>query len=652
MFNALTGLNQKTANYPGVTTEIAAGQFTHNNTTFTIADLPGTYSLFPKSLDEEVACKSCVDNFDRDKQYDIIAIVIDACNLKRHLLLATQIIDLKKPCILILNMFDEAQKEKILIDTAELEKQLGIPVFPVNSRNKEGLQKLKDNISKAHISSNIFFSNSNLSRLNPKLSNFCDLIAYQFETTDLKEKEHVHQIEINDSINRFKNINYIFSKCVQQKNQASSSLTKQLDTFFLNKIFGLLFFLFINFILFQLIFYLAEWPTQFIEFLFSKGTSFIAEILPKGEINDLIVNGLLAGISGIVVFVPQIALLFMFIGILEDSGYMSRASYMLDSVMKKIGINGKSIIPIISSVACAVPSIMGTRTISNWKERIITILIIPLVSCSARLPVYTLIISILFNKQSMIGPFNIQGLALMFLYLLGFASAFIAAICLNFFIKSNEKKYFVIELPKYRIPFIKNTITMVITKVKTFLFDAGKIILAISIVLWFLSNHGSSQQFDTTKTQLTQNNTFNKDSLKSKILEESYAGVLGKKIEPIIKPLGFDWKIGIALITSFAAREVFVGTMATIYSCGSGNNKNQTLREQLMSQKDYKTNKPIFTPAVCWSLLIFYAFALQCMSTIAVTYRETKHWKWPAIQLIYISVLAYTASLLVFHFLN
>jgi ferrous iron transport protein B len=383
---------------------------------------------------------------------------------------------------------------------------------------------------------------------------------------------------------------------------------------------------------------------------FAEFMNWVATALPKGQVNDLMVNGILAGVSGIIVFIPQIALLFFFIALLEYTGYMARASFILDKVMRRFGLNGKSVIPMISSVACAVPSIMGARTITNWKDRTITILVTPFISCSARLPVYTLLISILFVDQQTFGVFNYQGLVLMGLYILGFVTALSASFLLKYILKTSEKSYFIMELPVYRMPQWQNVFLLVFNKVKMFLFDAGKIILAISIVLWFLTSHAPGNRFNELQANAEVNHISDVD-LNAQKLEVSYAGILGKKMEPVIAPLGFDWKIGIALITSFAAREVFVGTMATIYSAGDAEN-TETLREKLVSEKNFETQKPVYSNAVCWSLLIFYAFAMQCMSTLATTYRETKHWKWPAIQLIFMTGLAYLSSLVIFNSLN
>lgn len=655
LFNSLTGLHQKTGNYAGVTVDKHFGSCHYKNYKFNITDLPGTYSLFPKSIDEEVACKALLNQ--HQENIEVVVIVVDASNLKRHLLLATQIIDLKKPCVLALNMIDEAQKNNITIYQEELEKILGIKVVALNSRQKLGIPKLKEAITLATVSDSVFYELDKLNTLLPDFNSYEQVVGSQFSETGTI-KEQIKTFELNDSVARFSKINYIAAKCLKQPEQLHKNITQKLDGIFTHKYLGFAFFLLVLFIVFQFIFFIAEYPMTWIEEGFAYLMNLTANALPQGQLSDLLVNGVLAGISGIVVFVPQIALLFFFIAILEDTGYMARASFILDKLMRRFGLNGKSVIPMMSGVACAVPSIMSTRTIMNWKERVITILVTPFISCSARLPVYTLLIGMMYANSETYGFFNYQGIVLMGLYLLGFAAALISAIVLKYVLQSKEKSYFIMELPVYRKPQWQTVGLLVFDKVKVFLFDAGKIIMAISIVLWFLTSHSPGNEF--AKIDLEYRNAINNaDSLKNifttqmqaKKLEASYAGILGKQIEPIIKPLGFDWKIGIALITSFAAREVFVGTMATIYSSGDSENI-ETLREKLTQQKNYKTQEPVYNNAVCWSLLVFYAFAMQCMSTLATTYRETKHWKWPFIQLMFMSGVAYLSSLAVYFALS
>ena len=646
LFNSMTGLHQKTGNYAGVTVDKHYGSYKHKNQEFKVTDLPGTYSLYPKSLDEEVACRALLSV---DEKIDVVVIVADASNLKRHLLLATQLIDLKMPCVLALNMIDEAAKNNTVIYYEELEKLIDIPVIPINSRSKEGIQELKEAITRAKISDTVFYNFEKQKQLFPQIDSYQTLIQLALDTK--KEQPHaIKEFELNDNLHRFSKINYMVAKCIKQPEKLNKNLTQKLDTFFTHKIFGFAFFFLVLFVIFQFIFYVAEYPMTWIEEGFAYLMNTVAVSLPKGQLSDLLVNGVLAGISGIVVFVPQISLLFFFIAILEDTGYMARASFILDKVMRKFGLNGKSVIPMISSVACAVPSIMSTRTITNWKDRMITILVTPLISCSARLPVYTLLISMMFAKDKSIGILNYQGLVLMGMYLLGFGAALLAALILKHVLKTTEKSYFIMELPVYRKPQWQTVAMLVFDKVKVFLFDAGKIILAISIVLWFLTSHAPGDAFEKLESNAVATNLQEAD-LNAQKLEASYAGILGKKMEPVIKPLGFDWKIGIALITSFAAREVFVGTMATIYSSGDSEN-TETLREKLIAEKNFETQLPAYSSAVCWSLMIFYVFAMQCMSTLATTYRETKHWKWPAIQLVFMTGLAYLSSLLVYNILN
>lgn len=646
LFNSMTGLHQKTGNYAGVTVDKHYGSYKHKNQVFKVTDLPGTYSLYPKSLDEEVACRALLS---ADEKIDVVVIVADASNLKRHLLLATQLIDLKMSCVLALNMIDEAAKNNTVIYYEELEKLIDIPVIPINSRSKEGIQELKEAITRAKISDTVFYNFEKQKQLFPQIDSYHTLIQLALDTK--KEQPHaIKEFELNDNLHRFSKINYMVAKCIKQPEKLNKNLTQKLDTFFTHKVFGFAFFFLVLFVIFQFIFYVAEYPMTWIEEGFAYLMNTVAVSLPKGQLSDLLVNGVLAGISGIVVFVPQIALLFFFIAILEDTGYMARASFILDKVMRKFGLNGKSVIPMISSVACAVPSIMSTRTITNWKDRMITILVTPLISCSARLPVYTLLISMMFAKDKSIGILNYQGVVLMGMYLLGFGAALLAALILKYVLKTTEKSYFIMELPVYRKPQWQTVAMLVFDKVKVFLFDAGKIILAISIVLWFLTSHAPGDAFEKLESNAVATNLSEAD-LNAQKLEASYAGILGKKMEPVIKPLGFDWKIGIALITSFAAREVFVGTMATIYSSGDSEN-TETLREKLIAEKNFETQLPAYSSAVCWSLMIFYVFAMQCMSTLATTYRETKHWKWPAIQLVFMTGLAYLSSLVIYNVLS
>lgn len=652
LFNGLTGLKQKTGNYAGVTVDRLEGQtiYSWNDQHYelSVIDLPGVYSLFPKSNDEEIACKTLVNP---DEKIDVVVIVADATNLKRNLLLATQLIDLKFKTVLALSMIDEANSQHIKIDRIGLQNTLGVEVVPIDSRKQIGFNKLKEAIVNAKISDSFFYDiNSTF---------LSDHKTYKgFIVSALSDPTDAH-VENADKMYRYNTINYMVAKFVKSPEQLSrKEITSKIDAVTTHKVFGYLVLLAVLFLVFQFIFFISETPMNWIEKFFLQMGDLVKTHLPPGQLNDLIVNGIIAGISGVVMFVPQIAFLFLFIGFLEDSGYMARASFIMDKIMRRFGLNGKSVIPLISGTACAVPSIMATRTISNLKERLITIFILPLISCSARLPVYTLLIAVLYPDGKFLGIFNSKGLVLFMLYMLGFAVTLVTAWVLKRLVKIKETSFFVMELPVYRWPQPKNIGIMVYTKVKVFIREAGKIILAISIVLWFLSSHGFTKTYTELKSQkqvlesgmAKPNTKLEIKKIETQLLEHSFIGNLGHVIEPVIKPLGFDWKIGIALITSFAAREVFVGTMATIYQ-SEDNENTEGIKQKLLNEKDELGNLR-YTRAVCWSLLLFYAFAMQCMSTIAVVKRETKSWKWVFAQLIFMSGLAYASAFAAYQLLS
>lgn len=694
LFNALTGLNQKTGNFPGVTVDkklgivklykSATSTSTNNLVTAEFIDLPGTYSLYPKSIDERVAF-DVLCNPDNEDHPDIAIIVADASNLKRNLFLVSQIIDLKIPVLLALNMMDLVEKEGDIIDTIRLSERLGVKVLRVSARSREGVEELKQALLKPITVPQYDFID--IKKLAPDLTekiatvikvnsdfaafqiihNFSEISYFDHHPQKKKQVESIintHNVDVSklqsqETVERYKVINRVVEECITHQSAVKTeSFTHKLDKVLTHRIWGYVIFLAILFLLFQTIFFLASYPMDWIERLFILLSDVAINKLPPSELTNLFVNGVLAGLGGIVVFVPQIALLFAFIAILEDTGYMARVSFIMDKLMRKFGLNGRSVIPLVSGIACAIPAIMSTRTMSNWKERLITILVTPLMSCSARLPVYTLLISLVVPSNKTFFFFNYQGLVLMGLYLIGFIAAMIAAFIMQQILKAKERSYFIMELPVYRSPQWRNVGLTIFDKVKSFLFDAGKIIVAISIILWFLSSHGPGDSFKNiekkyTSSEMAVNGTTPDMHIKiaSEQLEASYAGILGKKIEPFIAPLGFDWKIGIALITSFAAREVFVGTMATIYSSGDSDN-TQTLREKMLQEKNPKTGLPQFSIAVGFSLMVFYAFAMQCVSTLAVVYRETKHWKWAAIQFTFMSALAYLSSLVIYHLLK
>ncbi len=674
LFNILTGLNQKVGNFPGVTVEKKTGKCRIENEEVEIIDLPGTYSLHPKSIDEEVTLSVICDP--SNKYYpDLTVIVADASNLKRSLLLCSQVIDLNRPCVLALNMMDLVRENKIEINVNLLSSKLGIDVIEINARGNEGINELKNSLSnKAELKTNTFFNvetlnltylqelkslikveNSYLTHLISMHHQAIPSIAKNKETTERitsvlkKEKIDKSRLQAHETIKRYKQINEIIQTCVKDERKIKADrLTQKLDAIITHKVWGFVSFLALLFLIFQFIFSFSAYPMQWIEDGFALISEIIKNNLPEGAVNDLITEGIISGLGGIFVFIPQIAFLFAFIAILEDTGYMARVSFILDRIMRKFGLNGRSVIPLISGAACAVPSVMSTRTIANWKERIITILVIPLISCSARLPVYTLLIALVIPQKNLWGLINYQGLALFSLYLIGFSAAIFSAYIFKLILKSKERSFFIMEMPVYRAPRWGTVALTMVEKVKVFLFDVGKVIISISIILWVLSSYAPGNSFEMIDEKYAgQENVEN--IIAAEKLEASYAGMFGKAIEPAIKPLGFDWKIGIALITSFAAREVFVGTMATIYSVGTDDEKS--LREKMQHDTTLNGEK-IYSLATGISLLLFYVFALQCMSTIAVVYRETGHWKWPLIQFVYMSALAYFSSLIAYQLLS
>jgi len=645
LFNSLTGLNQKTGNYAGVTVDKLEGVFNHNynSTTYKInvIDLPGTYSLYPKSIEEEVTTNYLLNN-----SIDVVVVVLDSSNLERNLLIATQVIDLKIKVIFVFNFYDEVTKQNITINVPELEKAFDTKIICTDSRSKNGIEDLKNQIINAQISK----------------AHFYDINSEGFKTIEYKEilKNKNSILENSDKLHRLKTINYLVKKHITQPNDLLlKTKTKKIDKIITHPFFGYLILLLILFIVFQFIFYMAELPMNWIENSFLLLQNFCSQALPNNKITDLLINGVIPGISGVFMFIPQIAILFCFIFILEDSGYMARASFIMDKLMRKFGLSGKSVIPLISGTACAVPSIMATRSISNTKERLITIFVLPLISCSARLPIYTLFIAMLYPNDKLLGFINAQGLVLFAFYLLGFVLTVIVGFIASKIIKNKETSFYLMELPIYRKPKFSTLLIQVFTKVKVFVVDAGKIIFSLSIILWFLTAHSPGIAITKLNEQqnkiLLENSQQNVDSLIKNIehqkLESSYLGIIGKSIEPVIKPLGFNWKIGIAILSSFAAREVFVGTMSTIYQSNNDDGEMQSIKEKLNKEINADGTKS-YSPATCWSLLIFYAIALQCMSTVAIVKRESKSWWFSIFQFVIFTLLAYVASYITYQLLT
>jgi len=688
LFNTLTGLNQKVGNFPGVTVDKKTGICTlRNDTQVHIIDLPGTYSLYPKSADEQVAYEVLLNRQHADRP-DMAVVIADASNLKRNLLLCTQIMDLNIPVVIALSMVDIAKTKGIVIDTAELQRQLGVPVVAINPRRNRGIDELKRNIEalQKQKSSGTHTGFINIEQLcGPWIRdirqvsdaesdyaalhiccNYAELpfinAAQRIQIGAILGEAGFHKSKIQgeEILQRYRRIADILKHSVVEENPKQKALfSERLDKTLLHPFWGNLILLLVLFLLFQSIFSLSSYPMDWVEKGFSLLSTWLTGVLPPGLLTDLLVNGLLAGLSGIAVFIPQIMILFGFITILEDTGYMARISFLTDRMMRSVGLNGRSVMPLISGMACAVPAIMAARTIQNRKERLITIMVTPLMSCSARLPVYTILIGLVIPERTFLGFFNLQGLVLMGLYLLGFAMALLVSKIMDFFIKVKEKTYFLMELPVYRAPRWKNVGITMVEKAKVFVTDAGKVILVISMLLWALSTFGPPAQMKalnekyTTliRLQPTREAQLNNEWATEK-LEHSFAGIMGHAIEPVIRPLGYDWKIGIALITSFAAREVFVGTMATLYSVGvSGDQAEASLREKLHAAKR-PDGSPVYTLGTGVSLLLFYVFAMQCMSTMAIVKRETRSWKFPAIQFAYMAVLAYVFAFIAYQSLS
>ena len=682
LFNQLTGLNQKVGNYPGVTVDKKEGVSKLSATqNAIITDLPGTYSINPTSIDESIVLKTLLKK-DIKESPDVILVVADIENLKRNLLLFSQIKDLEIPTVLAINMVDQMTRKGISIDLSLLKKELNTEVILISARKNQGIDDIKAAIIRCHVAAKAsplcginhkidpdYFNK--LKEISPNYSlyelwlmvtqnNYPNTISatekqklLDFKQDTLKLKKYQHK----ETIYRYQEINKILNKTYLVDKSKATDLRSKLDKIFTHKIFGYVIFAAILLVVFQSIFDWASVPMDFIDGSFAQIADVVKSKLPTGIFTDLLTEGIIPGIGGILIFIPQIAILFLFIAILEETGYMSRVVFLMDKIMRRYGMNGKSIIPLISGTACAIPAIMATRTIASWKERLITILVTPFTTCSARLPIYAILISLIIPETKVFGFLNLQGLVLLLLYALGFVTAIIAAYILHKTLKLQNKSFFVIEMPNYKLPSIKNIAFEVLEKTKAFVFEAGKIILALSIVLWFLASNGPTA-FTNAEKNVIENNSNNnlaKEELQQKIasykLENSYIGIMGKTIEPIIKPLGYDWKIGIALITSFAAREVFVGTLATIYSIDAEEENTTTIKQKMASEVNESGGK-LFNFPVGLSLMVFYALAMQCMATFAIVKRETKSWKWPLIQLFGMGLLAYVSSFIVYQILS
>ncbi|WP_179344730.1 ferrous iron transport protein B [Winogradskyella ursingii] len=680
VFNALTGLNQKVGNYPGITVEkkegickLPRGVRAH------IIDLPGTYSLNASSLDENVVIELLLNKNDKDFP-DVAVVVSDVENLKRNLLLFTQIKDLEIPTILVINMSDRMDYKGISLDIPYLEEQLETKIALISTRKKMGIAGLKDLITNyKELSTNPCLNASSIDEeyFNNLRKAFPNQLLYKlwlvitqdvnFGKTDrkaindvsnfkTKSENDLKRLQQKETIKRYQFINNTLKKGQTIDLNTAKDLRIKLDRILTHKVWGYLIFGIILLTIFQAIYDWSSVPMDFIDSAFASLSEWTKSVLPTGAFTNLIAEGIIPGLGGIVIFIPQIAFLFLFISILEETGYMSRVVFLMDRIMRRFGLSGKSVVPLISGTACAIPAIMATRNIESWKERLITILVTPFTTCSARLPVYLIIIALVIPEGRFFG-LSYQALTLMLLYLIGFGAAIVSAWILNKILKIKSRTFFVVEMPNYKLPLFKNVALTVLEKTKSFIFGAGKIILAISIILWFLASYGPGEKFNNAEEIVTEqyaNQDLSEDDLQQKIasykLEHSFIGITGRAIEPAIRPLGYDWKIGIAIVSSFAAREVFVGTLATIYSVGS--DEEETIKNRMAGEVNPILGGPLFNFASGISLLLFYAFAMQCMSTLAIVKRETNSWKWPMYQLVIMSAFAYIVALAAFQILK
>jgi ferrous iron transport protein B len=616
LFNALSGLRQKVANYSGVTVERKQGTWNINDNTARLIDLPGLYSLEATSIDEQIARDVLTGNVADLPKPDVIIAVVDATNLERNLYLVTQILEYKVPLVIALTMTDLAEKQNVKIDIDMLSQLLNVPVIAVTASNKRGLNKLADAVSSAQIQNSPFNFDENLD--NSKI-----FARYNF-------------------------ISDVYQQTVSHADSSDYKISEKIDGILTHKVFGGLILAAILVFVFQTIFTWASLPMDLLESSFGAMGDFVRANMSEGLLTDLIVDGIIAGVGGVVVFLPQILLLFFFMSILEDTGYMARAAFILDRLMRGVGLHGKAFVPLLSSFACAIPGIMATRTIESRKDRFATILIAPFMSCSARLPVYTLMIGVFFADQKVFGFISLGAILILAMYLLGIVVAVAVAWILKRTLLKAPPPPLVMELPPYRLPSIRNVSTNMFLQAWEFLKRAGTVILAISIILWALTTFPRTVQEPNLVKSESAETVGETEAPESIALKNSYAGQIGHFIEPVIKPLGFDWKIGVALVASFAAREVLVSTLSIIYNVGKDENEeSQTLIQAVREAKD-ESGKPAWTPLTAVTLMVFFVLAMQCMSTIAVVRRETNSWSWTLFMVGYMTALAYFAAFLTY----
>lgn len=680
VFNALTGLNQHVGNYPGITVERKTGSFSLNaSTKASIVDLPGVYSINPSSKDEEIALQAIFDKTNRDYP-DVVVVVAEVENLKRNLLLYSQIKDLGFPTLLVLNMADQLEKKGISIDIASLEQQLHTKIVLVSARKKEGIDSLKQLILsfESYNKQSLFDLKSvdqeyfGLMEMlyqnqNPYKVWLTQTKVHQFEgintvissnASDMKSEADLKKLQHRETIKRYQLINDILKSTYSIDSSKATDIRMKFDRILTHKVWGFVIFALIMLAIYGSIFELAAYPMDLVDGWFADLSSWVGATLPEGKLTELIAEGIIPGLGGVLMFVPQIAILFFLISILEETGYMSRVVFLMDRVMKPFGLSGKSVVPLVSGTACAIPAIMAARNIENPKERLITMLVTPFTTCSARIPVYIIIISLVIPQTYVFGFIPLQGLVMTAMYALGFLGALTAGWVLSKYIKMDRKSFFIIEMPTYKKPILKNVLLNMYEKVVSYIVGAGKIILALSVVLWFLGAHGPSDTFGNAEKIITErhsNDNLSEEELADEIagyqLESSYIGMIGKGIEPVFRPLGYDWKMSIAVLTSFAAREVFVGNLATLYNMGSDGEDEGKMIER-MSKETCADGTPMFTLATGVSLLLFYAFAMQCLSTVGVTKKETNSWKWTAFQMVFMTGFAYIVALIAFQILK
>jgi len=693
IFNILTGLNQKVSNYPGITVERKIGKLKSNfDEQINVLDLPGTYSITPESIDERVVAEQVMDWIHGINKPSAIISIVDSTNLSRNLYLTTQLLDLEIPVILALNMMDRVTDNSILPEYSVLKENFGLSaVVPMSAIEGWGIEELKVAVLTAIMSrkprkSKMLFS-SHLEvheLLNPLVEYLQQEFGYKprlarvqalrlitrQSVVDLYRPPHIaeHHFarEIVSNIEKLRDqsvhdiekagynhrtleatIRYTWLDNLLQQSDMKEirslkrkSRSENIDKVLTHSIIGPLLFIALLVFIFQSIFSWSTYPMDWIDKGIGIFGNWVFNIMQPGILQDLIVEGIIGGVGAILIFLPQILILVFFMTLLEDSGYMSRVAFIFDKFMTKVGLHGRSVLPLMSGYACAIPGVMASRTIDGWKERLITIMVLPLMSCSARLPVYALMIGAFIPSRKVLGLFNLQGLTLIFMYFLGTVTALVIAKILSKFVKEKGHSSFVMELPPYRVPLIRSVFRQVYTRGKQFLFNAGKIIMAVSIVLWFLAS------FPKVTTESTNFNIDNTEIVNP--IHNSYAGKIGHAIEPIIRPLGFDWKIGVGLITSFAAREVIISTLATLYSVEDDGKNMVSLSESMRNDINPETGLPVFSTLVALSLMVFFVYAAQCMATFAIVRHETNSWKWPIIMVTYMTSLAYIASFIVY----